>query len=330
MVILQAQSVSSSCNGPDSLVAFYDFDATKLAIRHLYNINHPDTTEIVVEDSNKESVLEALLAVHQAYSLSARDEVIDFFNVHALDAPVTNSFTLYADTSYKWVQTWRNADIYTGLADIDIWVDSFDLAFSRSPQMVYSETLGGEYLKVNIQTNKNLNLKPLLEVLSQIYGIVDTEEEFYQSEIEKDIKCTIDTLGDYAELTYRYAWGDCQNGCLNEHFWTFRIFFSDCTVHFVTDGGSPLPVDEVTQISQVAIFPNPTSDLVSINLVGPAKADFILRLYDAFGRLIRSESLGFHNGLINLELDLTGLPIGVYFISLSHGNQLLTERIIKK
>ena len=73
---LRAQSVASSCEANDSLEAYYDFDATKLAIRYLYDHNLSASSDIVVDSVYKAPVLRALLAVNQAYQLAARDEVV--------------------------------------------------------------------------------------------------------------------------------------------------------------------------------------------------------------------------------------------------------------
>ncbi len=327
LMLLQAQSVSSSCEASEELESFYEFDATKLAIRDLHNNQHPDTAAIAVEEAHKLPILKALLAVHQAYSLSARDEVVDFFNVHALGAPATNSFILYADTSVDWVSHWIEHDIHTGLLAIDQWVDSFDLFFSRSPEMLHLDLLDGDFLRVNMQSETGLNLRPLLDELAVVPGIVMAEEEYYTGEVEKDIWYQLE--GTIAELTYRYAWENCQDSCHSEHFWTFRVDLNDCSVEFVDDGGDPLPVEDVDVISKVAIFPNPTSGPVFVDLVGPAKANFVLHLYDAYGQRIRSEALGFHNGLLHLDLDISDLPTGIYFITLSYQNQILSKRILK-
>lgn len=327
---LQAQSVQSSCMSGDSLYNYYDFDATKLAIRELYNNNATDTAEIVVAEEHKENIMAALLAVHQAYSLPSRDEVVDFFNIHALEAPVTNSFVLYVDTSFAWVREWENSEIFTGLDAIDSWVDSFDLVLSRSTEMVYNEDLGGDYLKVSIQTNHQLNMKPLMAAFVQVDGVVGADQEVYESDTQKDIKYEYNEPGNYVNLTYSYGWGDCQTGCTNEHFWTFRVDLNDCTVELTSDGGDILQINNPTQISQIAVYPNPTSDVVTVNLIGPAKSDFILRLHDAYGQLILEEHLDFHNGFINLQVDLTPLPVGVYFLAFSYENQLLTERVMKR
>jgi len=326
-----AQTVPSSCTGPDSLRAKYDFDATKMAIRNLYISQHPDTAEIRVADIHKEAIFEALIAIYQVEeNLPARDEVVDFFNVHALGGPLTNSFVLYADTSYQWVENWMlGIDELTGNPAIDMWVDSFDLAFNTTPFFDYNETLGGDYLKIHFQTIEHLNIQPLLAVFESVEGVSLAVKDNFILEIEKDIEFKDFSATGYIELVYRYGWDNCEVDCLNEHIWTFRVYQDDCSVAFSGDSGDPLPVEEVNQISRLAIFPNPTSDKVNLNLVGPQGRDISVYLFDAFGQMILQNEVDSHNGLINLDFSLRALPVGVYFITLEHENQVLTERVMK-
>ncbi|MFT4663275.1 MAG: hypothetical protein ACI8YQ_004510 [Polaribacter sp.] len=325
----QAQTISSSCEAGDSLKEFYIFDATKLAIRELYKTNSEDTSSIIVNNTYTDEMLKPLLAVHQAIGLVARDEVVDFYNIHVLSEPVTNSFVLYADTSHSWAKQWLAAEIFTEEENIDMWVDSLELFFPNSPEMIFDEVLGQSLLKVQIQTKQHLNLSPLLKEFLAVDGILKAETEHYQGEVEKNIEYELNTTQNYVDLTYQYGWGNCTGGCSNEHFWIFRVHLSDCSVEFISDGGTPLLTNSPSQISQISLQPNPTTGFTSVKLVGPANVDFLFRLHDAYGQIIESRALGFHNGLLNLQVDLSPLPVGVYFITFSQGDQVLTKRVLK-
>jgi len=327
---INAQTVSSSCEAPDSLRAFYEFDASKLALRNLYATDHPDTSQVIIADYHKEEIHDALVALYQAYELPARDEVVDFFNVHALGDPLTNSFVLYADTSFAWVKNWENGFVASGNAVCDQWVDSLDLRFTFDPIFEYVEEFDETYLAIHFESDMPLNIAPLLREFEGVNGIVQAKDAELVLDIEKDIVYTDFLDQGYLEFVFRYAWDNCQDICLNEHLWTFRVYEDDCSVAFTGDSGDPLPVEEVDQISRLALFPNPTYDRVNINLVGPQRKDIKVYLFDAFGQLLNSQKIDFHNGLINLDFSLAALPVGVYFITLENDNQVFTERIMKK
>ncbi len=327
---INAQTVSSSCEAPDSLRAFYEFDASKLALRNLYASGHPDTSQVIIADVHKEEIHDALVALYQAYGLPARDEVVDFFNVHALGDPLTNSFVLYADTSFAWVKNWENGLIISGNSTCDLWVDSLGLRFTFDPIFEYVDALDETYLAIHFESDMPLNIAPLLNEFEGVNGIVLSKDVEFHLDIEKDIIYQDFLDEGYLEFVFRYAWDNCQDNCLNEHLWTFRVYEDDCSVAFMGDSGDALPVEEVDEISRLALFPNPTTDRVNINLVGPQRKDITVYLFDAVGQLLNSQKVDFHNGLINLDFSLAALPVGVYFITLENENQVFTERIMKK
>lgn len=329
----QAQTANSSCEAVDSLKHFYEFDATKLAIRELYKMQSADTASIVVNNTYTDEMLKPLLAVHQATALAARDEVVDFYNVHVFEGPATNNFILYVDTSYSWAKQWLVTEIFTEEENIDLWVDSLELFFQSTPKMIYDEDLEQDVLKVQIQTKEHLNLSPLLQEFLAVDGILKAEMvEHYQGEVERDIEYEYNATQNYVDLTYHYGWEDCEEACAKEHFWIFRVHLFDCSVEFISDGGTPLLTNSPSQISQITVHPNPTgpTGLTSVKIVGPANIDFLFRLHDAYGQIIESRDLEFHNGLLNLEVDLSTLPLGVYFITFSQGDQVLTKRVLKR
>ncbi len=51
--------------------------------------------------------------------------------------------------------------------------------------------------------------------------------------------------------------------------------------------------------------------------------EVLVRIIDAFGRVVREQSL------YNQKIDISGLPNGIYYISIYTHNQQITKRIIK-
>jgi hypothetical protein len=76
--------------------------------------------------------------------------------------------------------------------------------------------------------------------------------------------------------------------------------------------------------SGLSIYPNPSSDVVLVNFVGPVTN---YRLHDAQGRTIVS---GNANGARNFRLDISAQPAGLYFLELESQGNLLREKVIKR
>lgn len=104
----------------------------------------------------------------------------------------------------------------------------------------------------------------------------------------------------------------------------------------VTDGGVVKSVnyiddlvtgvlDRPGEISGVTIHlagPNPVSDLLKVNIVSDKDVrELRLLLTDASGRTLQTRSLSLNEGENAVSVDAAGLPAGIYFLSLTDGQQ---------
>lgn len=78
---------------------------------------------------------------------------------------------------------------------------------------------------------------------------------------------------------------------------------------------------------EVRAYPNPTSGLLILESDGLFLKDSEVQVYDSSGRLMKS--LTARNRIDYLELNLTNLPSGVYFLSLRSGAESSTVRVVK-
>ena len=77
------------------------------------------------------------------------------------------------------------------------------------------------------------------------------------------------------------------------------------------------------------VFPNPTEGIVCINI--PSKVEFVVKLYDSKGRVIREKELNINNQHSRVVISLNGIPRGVYFLIVtdSNGNKCV-RKIVKQ
>ena len=66
-----SQAVPSSCTAPASIVSKYRKDANRLALRKIYLKNLPYQDSVLIPKTHADTVLNALVAVHNAGSLPA-------------------------------------------------------------------------------------------------------------------------------------------------------------------------------------------------------------------------------------------------------------------
>ena len=77
------------------------------------------------------------------------------------------------------------------------------------------------------------------------------------------------------------------------------------------------------QEEKIKIYPNPTVGEIEIIGIDDFIDDLEVKIIDAFGRIVREQSL------YNQKIDISGLPNGIYYISINTHNQQITRRIIK-
>lgn len=79
---------------------------------------------------------------------------------------------------------------------------------------------------------------------------------------------------------------------------------------------------------EMLLYPQPANDAVEIALSVEAQQDVALTLTDMAGRIVRRQKAGLQNGTNRLQLDLQGLPAGMYMLRLRGARFARTARLI--
>ncbi len=82
-----------------------------------------------------------------------------------------------------------------------------------------------------------------------------------------------------------------------------------------------------SQSAGFKVFPNPTSGQLTLELLEPALSGQVsIEIFSMMGERVFSAT---KPGARQYELDLSGHPGGIYFIRLSQGNEVETQRVIR-
>ena len=83
----------------------------------------------------------------------------------------------------------------------------------------------------------------------------------------------------------------------------------------------------VEEIELRKTFPNPARSQATVRFAVPERQEVTLHLYDVLGREVRTVQQGETEGRRELQVDLSGLASGVYFLRLRAGGQTRTQKI---
>lgn len=135
--------------------------------------------------------------------------------------------------------------------------------------------------------------------------------------------------GDAIELTYAFVLGRDYNvvgaqagvGVMLERVDSVRSYYAQGKL---TPCGFPLSVDPKDPEIGMEIYPNPTRDIVYVNLEKPD--NMRIDVLDAAGRVLQTRKVNQSNVII----DLTQFSNGIYFIKVHSKDKVRVERIMKR
>lgn len=79
------------------------------------------------------------------------------------------------------------------------------------------------------------------------------------------------------------------------------------------------------------VYPNPTTDQITLSVTTDKATDIHWKLYDELGRIVKQSATKQHNfGANTICIQTSDLKTGIYFISLKTDNTIITKEIIKQ
>jgi PKD repeat protein/photosystem II stability/assembly factor-like uncharacterized protein len=100
---------------------------------------------------------------------------------------------------------------------------------------------------------------------------------------------------------------------------------ASCTA---TDTCSTIGMNELTGSNAIQVFPNPSSDEVTLFYVSPASGNYLLEITNAIGQVVYRENLFIQAGEFEKKIDLSNLKKGVCLITLSLDGHKAVEKLV--
>ncbi len=92
---------------------------------------------------------------------------------------------------------------------------------------------------------------------------------------------------------------------------------------------NPTSINELNQISNFQLFPNPNNGQFTMILDGESIKDLSVNIYNILGQVVHKETVDFNAGHLNKAFDISQLASGTYFIQLNSKEGTLTRKLVK-
>ena len=85
---------------------------------------------------------------------------------------------------------------------------------------------------------------------------------------------------------------------------------------------------EQNSSENVNVYPNPASDLVTVNFEALQGAELVMQMTDLSGKVVKTfDSEKLSKGAIQKQIDVSGLPVGSYMLRLQMNETVMTQKI---
>ena len=80
--------------------------------------------------------------------------------------------------------------------------------------------------------------------------------------------------------------------------------------------------------SGIRLFPNPATDVATLAFETSYAGEAVLNLYNPVGQIVKTQRLSLEQGAFQTNIELDGLPDGVYLVEVRYGKQRLQKRFV--
>jgi hypothetical protein len=94
--------------------------------------------------------------------------------------------------------------------------------------------------------------------------------------------------------------------------------------------GFTMDVSETDLTHEIAIFPNPSSGLTTVEVSGAVNNDASLEILDLTGRLIHSEKMNASANFAESFVDVSSYKSGTYLVKIKTNDRVYTKSLVKQ
>jgi|GEM_PF-2399764 len=142
------------------------------------------------------------------------------------------------------------------------------------------------------------------------------------------IKITTDSSFTYTITTYENKADFDLNKIDSNLNLGFYVAWSNGIVDSFEKAKSRTDIKEISLNNGFAMYPNPAKELVSLVLNANQKSEGNINLFDMKGTLVKSINTKLVSGINTINIQLTDLPKGMYFVQINSNESTMTKKLI--
>ncbi len=294
-------------------------DAKRIALREIYRTQSTYLDSIQIPYDKYLPILEDLQGIFRAGVPNITDSIFFRYAIHTqYAAPDMEVIMCLIDTNKIWAKQWKAGNALSGNDTVDALMNNYGLLLG------YMYNYLGFY-ETSIVTTYALNTYPIANYFGTVNGIYQVNGGGGSYFIGGASDIAMNDSVSFRDYIFHYAAGDCQSGCIINHYWKFRVY-PGCAVQYLGSWGTPL--QHPTYISgisttQFSIFPNPASNSVTIT-IEETMLSSTATITDITGRKVAAAQLQ----TLNYKLETANFANGVYFISIENERGRVTKKLM--
>lgn len=322
---LSSLLAQSACDIPPAIVDHYSEDIRSMAVDYMWQTSQ-DTDAIVVPAVHFNTVAEGLSAILNS-GLPEADSIFNIFCVHNIGGISSlmskREMIVYFNAAVPWTQAWVNGNSMTGNAYIDSLVNTY--GFEVYDYQHYPGFPPVYQHRVLIKAHTVFNIDAAMDAFMEDDGITYAEPNGW---IGGAGVLGMEVSGALRTFTIKHEWADCFDGCDEGIQWTFAVdpgchvqltdrfqysFFGIFNPPPVSNCNISTGTKEVAPPTLVRIFPNPSSDIITVE-ADAANMGTLAIIFDQYGRRVKEIYLNKEA----VQVPINDLAAGMYWLQVSN------------
>ncbi len=260
---------------------------------------------LVVTDANGCTGSSATFNINESDALSA--EYMTMTNVSCNGAADGSVEVAASGGIMPYAYAWSNQETTAGISGLSVGMYDVTVTDANGCTLVLPETTISEP-----------------DVLELIVDDIQTAGDTDNGAI------SITVTGGVGSYTYTWSNGGMTEDISNlaEGEYTVTVTDgNDCTLVEAIYVPMAISVEDLETVSDFSLFPNPTSDIIRIQMELNNHTDVVINIYNTQGQLLKQKEFS-STTAVNSELNVDSWPAGIYWMEIKLPEGFFTERFV--